>query len=189
MRDLHHETLPGQSGNRQTSKSSTGINPTWAGPDTPLTEVLDEDSKVRVPFPSAATLAAQEYLERIVRDPNLAPYLERVNSTHQETRLPRTTFPTALPRDVRVRIHAALTGTPQIIGGYAMASGSSRPNRVYVPAGSAWWCTLEGGDTHQGAATLRLLNNAHTLGEPREALFGFGHTLVGLGPTIEETNP
>ncbi|MEZ5584375.1 MAG: hypothetical protein R3F37_17915 [Candidatus Competibacteraceae bacterium] len=64
------------------------------------------------------------------------------------------------------------------------ASGHSRPNRAYVPAGSAWWITLEGGDETRRAAALRLLNNAHVLGEPKEAAFGYGHTLVGLGPKI-----
>jgi CRISPR-associated protein Cmr3 len=83
---------------------------------------------------------------------------------------------------VRLIIRAALTGPPETLGGYQMATGRSRPNRSFVPAGSSWLFRLEGGDEKTRAQALRQLHDKHVLGPAHEACFGFGHTLVGLGP-------
>ncbi|RKX59102.1 MAG: hypothetical protein DRP37_07040 [Thermodesulfobacteriota bacterium] len=85
-----------------------------------------------------------------------------------------------LPGRVQMKILAALTGPPVYFGGYAMATGRSRPNMPYAPAGSVWRFTLKGGDEKERAEALRLLNNSHTLAEDAEALFGYGHCLVGV---------
>jgi CRISPR-associated protein (Cas_Cmr3) len=91
-----------------------------------------------------------------------------------------------LPPDITIVIRGALTGSPAIIGGYQMATGHSRFNRKYLPAGSAWLFQLRGGDPQQRARFLLKLNNAHLLGPSEEAKFGFGHTFVGIGPQIKE---
>ncbi len=88
--------------------------------------------------------------------------------------------------DVTVTVEAALTGAPMTVGGFEMASGRPRPNRLYVPAGSVWLIRLDGGTPEARAATLRALNNHHPLGDPTEAAMGFGHTLVGRGPWSTE---
>lgn len=91
--------------------------------------------------------------------------------------------------DVAVTVEAALTGRPVTVGGFEMASGRPRPNRLYVPAGSAWLLRLDGGTPETRAATVRALNNRHPLGDPAEAAMGFGHTLVGRGPLTTEQGP
>lgn len=87
-----------------------------------------------------------------------------------------------LPGGVRPVFRAALTGPPVVIGGYAMVGSRPRPNLAYVPAGSAWLFGLEGGSADQRRAVLAILNDGHVLGDPEAARFGFGHTLVGIGP-------
>lgn len=86
------------------------------------------------------------------------------------------------PSGMRCELLAALTGRPVALGGYQMATGKSRANRLYVPAGSAWLFWLSGGAPKDRADFLQQLNNSHPLGPREEAAFGFGHTLVGLGP-------
>ncbi len=92
---------------------------------------------------------------------------------------------TRLPSGLKVKIHGALTGPPIIIGGYSMATGQSRSNRGFTPAGSVWWFSLAGGDATSRAQALRELNDSHALGSLKESAFGFGHCLVGLGPSVD----
>lgn len=94
-----------------------------------------------------------------------------------------------LPPGLRVDILAALTGRAQAIGGLEMASGRPRPNRLYVPAGSAWAFRVEGGTAAQRRHALSAMHDRHCLGEAAEAAMGFGHTLVGLGPLTTEDAP
>ncbi|MEZ5584378.1 MAG: hypothetical protein R3F37_17930 [Candidatus Competibacteraceae bacterium] len=64
MRHLRHEALHDRGAGYEDEKL-TGINLTWAGSDTALEDILDEDrKKIRVPFPSGATLAAQACWKR-----------------------------------------------------------------------------------------------------------------------------
>jgi CRISPR-associated protein Cmr3 len=84
--------------------------------------------------------------------------------------------------NARPRILAALTGRPVTLGGYQMATGQGRPNRLYVPAGSAWLIRIDGGTPESRAEVLRQLHNAHRMGDPNEAGFGCGHTVVGIAP-------
>ncbi|KYF57863.1 hypothetical protein BE04_20310 [Sorangium cellulosum] len=95
-----------------------------------------------------------------------------------------------LPGGVTVHVLAALTGPPRVIGGLLAASKVPRPNRSYWEAGSTWLFVLRGGGAGaSGAAArgeaLRRLNDAHVLGDRGEASFGYGHTLVGVGPTVD----
>ena len=86
----------------------------------------------------------------------------------------------------RVEALGMLSGPPSTIGGYRYADAATRPNRPYLPAGTCWLFRLHASDPKHGANALRRLNNAHPLGDPKEAAFGFGHTLVGLGYHADE---
>ncbi len=92
----------------------------------------------------------------------------------------------SLPGGVSMEILAALTGPPVYFGGYAMATGRSRPNQAYAPAGSTWWFALNGGNEKERAAALDTLNNSHALAGERESSFGYGHCLVGIGMRNKE---
>ena len=90
--------------------------------------------------------------------------------------------PDTVPPGVTLRSIAAFTGAPQTIGGWNMASTHWRPNQSYAPAGSVWLVQLKGGSPADRRHLLQALNNSHALGSPEEAVLGFGHILVGLGP-------
>lgn len=87
------------------------------------------------------------------------------------------------PRAVEVRVLASSTGAPRVIGGLEAASRRPRPNRSYWEAGSAWMFVLRGGSPAVRAEALRILNDAHVLGQDLVS-FGYGHTLVGVGPSV-----
>ena len=87
-----------------------------------------------------------------------------------------------LPEGVSLRCAVALTGPPVTLGGMDTARGRSRPNHAYVPPGSAWLIEVETDDDALHQETLQKLNDAHLLGDPEEARFGFGHTLIGIEP-------
>lgn len=88
--------------------------------------------------------------------------------------------------EVNVRVLGMLSAPPITLGGFRFAHGTSRPNRSYLPAGTCWLFRLEGGNAQSRGEVLRQLNHAHPLGDRAEAGFGFGYTLVGLGPQSEE---
>ncbi|MFC1642669.1 type III-B CRISPR module-associated Cmr3 family protein [Myxococcota bacterium] len=90
---------------------------------------------------------------------------------------------TPLPDGVKLEVRTALTGPPLTLGGFSLARGTARPNRVYVPAGSAWAVGLVGGTPHTRAQALRTLHDSHPFGPPEEAAMGFGHILAGRGPS------
>lgn len=91
----------------------------------------------------------------------------------------------SLPPDVVVHVEAALTGSPLVLGGFSLANGAARPNRLYAPAGSAWAIRLLGGTHDSRASALRALHNKHPFGSLEEAAMGFGHIVVGLGPSVD----
>ncbi|HSR51474.1 MAG TPA: type III-B CRISPR-associated protein Cas10/Cmr2, partial [Acidobacteriota bacterium] len=72
-----------------------GINPFWAGPEPPEA-VADQDGRVRVPFPSTAMLAAQDFLVELVRSTECRDLLKRVVKAHEKADLPRTSFARSL---------------------------------------------------------------------------------------------
>lgn len=93
------------------------------------------------------------------------------------------------PSGIALRVLGSLTGRPQILGGLEAASQRPRPNRSYWEAGSSWLVALQGGaDSEAGellrGRALKALNDAHFLGG-EEASFGYGHTVVGLGPKLD----
>jgi hypothetical protein len=89
------------------------------------------------------------------------------------------------PAAVEVCVLASMTGAPRVIGGLETASRRPRPNRSYWEAGSSWIFLLRGGTPAARAEALRVLNDAHALGR-EQASFGYGHTLVGVGPRVNE---
>jgi CRISPR type III-B/RAMP module-associated protein Cmr3 len=90
------------------------------------------------------------------------------------------------PADVQVCVLASMTGPARVIGGLEAVSKKPRPNRSCWDAGSAWLFVLRGGDSRTRASALRVLNNAHTLGRRNDTSFGYGHTLTGVGPKVNE---
>ncbi len=93
-------------------------------------------------------------------------------------------MPHAIAAAIKIKAIAAFNGAPRTLGGWDMAAGGSqwRANQSYAPAGSAWLIELAGGQPGQRRQALARLNNSHALGCPRDATFGFGHLLVGIGP-------
>jgi CRISPR-associated protein Cmr2 len=76
----------------------TGLNRVWASADIDLVDLLDKGNKVRVPFPSTATLAAQVFLGDITSNQVLQPALKRVVECANNAGIRQTSFPRALPR-------------------------------------------------------------------------------------------
>lgn len=87
-----------------------------------------------------------------------------------------------LPSGACIRCVLAMTAPPVIVGGIDTAKGTTRPNSAYIPAGSAWLLQIKGENKEHLKAILQALNNTHMVGDPEESCFGFGHTLVGIGP-------
>lgn len=73
-----------------------GLTAAWAGPETAMAEVLDEDDQLRVPFPSTATVATQAYLCAVATHPDLRAEVSEVVRCCRAARLARTTFVRAL---------------------------------------------------------------------------------------------
>ena len=89
---------------------------------------------------------------------------------------------------VKVRVRAAFVGPPEVHGGFRMASGVPRGNQMLVPAGSVWLIELTGGQPAERKSVLEALHGGYSLAHPENkderahAAFGFGRTLVGIGP-------
>ena len=81
--------------------------------------------------------------------------------------------------DVALTIHSAVLGKTQREGGWNMARHKPRPVRSLIPAGSAWYCSLDDGMEIEEAIT-RLLNAQ--IGEQGERCLGRGQLTVGLWP-------
>ena len=80
----------------------TGINPLWAGPAATLKSLGFGDDVPRVPFPSTATLAAQDYLEKICRNPDMRGCLQEVVDAWDAARLGWTGFARTLRTTARL---------------------------------------------------------------------------------------
>lgn len=91
------------------------------------------------------------------------------------------------PEGAYIRCVSAIIGSPLILGGMDMARGTTRPNHSFLPPGSAWLLEVKGTTESHCRQILNALNNSHLLGDPRQACFGFGHTLVGIGPEKKES--
>ncbi len=88
----------------------------------------------------------------------------------------------AVQESAYIRCISAITGPPVTLGGMDIAKGTTRGNQSYIPAGSAWLLEIKGENSRHLKEICNQLNNTHLLGDPDQACFGFGHTLVGIGP-------
>ncbi|MEO5378628.1 MAG: type III-B CRISPR-associated protein Cas10/Cmr2 [Magnetococcus sp. DMHC-6] len=104
-----------EAGNDKINKKLTALNPSWAGPSSDYNAIVDSGDEVRVPFPSTATLAAQNFLIKVVTTKELEPKLARVVALFKELNLPRTNFPRAL-----FRLSAAQLQTSNIGNAFLM---------------------------------------------------------------------
>ncbi|MCY0885129.1 MAG: hypothetical protein OWV35_04515 [Firmicutes bacterium] len=84
---------------------------------------------------------------------------------------------------IRLRLHAAVMDPPVREGGWDLARGRPVARRAYVPAGSSWYVTVEGGSGLEEAVS-RL--HGGMIGEETE--YGRGHLLAGCWP-LEEGCP
>ncbi|MEO5367096.1 MAG: type III-B CRISPR-associated protein Cas10/Cmr2 [Magnetococcus sp. WYHC-3] len=73
------------------------FNNLWAGMASPET-MRDNDNEMRVPFPAAATIAAQAFIAQVAGDMNFRDAIDGVVHACGQAELPRTSFPRALPR-------------------------------------------------------------------------------------------
>lgn len=78
--------------------SAQVFNRLWIGMATPPEEVRDRDGELRLPFPSAATIAAQKFIEEVADSRDCRAELENVVRAAAAADQPRTSFPRALPR-------------------------------------------------------------------------------------------
>ncbi len=91
------------------------FNRLWIGPRARFEEVADEHHlsekrKIRVPFPSTATVAAQKYLAWLVEEPRLEAELAAVVAACRNARRAQTSFPRVLPRLAQAHHKASATG-------------------------------------------------------------------------------
>lgn len=77
--------------------------------------------------------------------------------------------------DVPLRIHAAVIGKAQREGGWDLMQGAPRPVRSLIPAGSAWYCTVENGDI------ANALTQLHRCRIGREDTHRLGRGLLAAG--------
>ena len=99
-----------EAGKDPVKKELTGINKIWAGMNAPYDEVVYRDGRIRVPFPSTAAIAAQRYLEKIVSDGSLEPFLRDVVEAFEQVDMGRTAFADSLPRMKAASEKAASAG-------------------------------------------------------------------------------
>ncbi len=73
------------------------FNHVWAGTN-PEDRYRDRDEKLRVPFPSTATVAAQRFIAAVLKDTALRPQLDALLAACDAAGLERTSFARSLPR-------------------------------------------------------------------------------------------
>ena len=121
-------------------------------------------------------------------DGNVRVWLYLASPVHIDKDQDRPRVHTGAVPGVEVRVRAAFVGPPEVHGGFSMASGASRGNRMLVPAGSVWLIDLAGSRPDERAAILGGLHGGYPLADPSDenatahAAFGFGRILVGIGP-------
>lgn len=138
--------------------------------------------------PDWAHILAGEHLPKAVPD-GARFWLLAITPARIEEDVRHPKLDARIPAGVRVEPRAALTGRAVTLGGYDMVARAPRANRLYVPAGSAWLIEVRGGSDATRREALLAMHNRHPLGHRDDAAFGFGHTLVGLGPRTTEEGP
>lgn len=84
---------------REQSDPELVFNRVWIGPDpNAIDDLRDRDGKLRVPFPSSATVAAQAFVDAILKDASLRQHVTKLLDACRRARLERTSFPRSLPR-------------------------------------------------------------------------------------------
>lgn len=78
----------------------------------------------------------------------------------------------------QVEVRAAVLGRPIVLGGLELRKHTPKPNRAFVPAGSAWRVRLRCADAAGMRTALRFLHHACTVGAPSERPFGCGRTWI-----------
>ena len=74
------------------------FNHLWIGIGIDPKGMRDRDDRLRMPFPAAATIAAQVFIQKVITDPDCASELDAVVRACRSARLPCTSFPRSLPR-------------------------------------------------------------------------------------------
>jgi CRISPR-associated protein Cmr3 len=122
-------------------------------------------------------------LERSSRDKHTFAWLVALTPTRIDDPQ-RPDLSAIKPPGITLSVRGAILDKPLVIGGYKISEHRSRPNRAYIPGGSAWLLELSGGSLDARLDVLRRLHAVHPLGPREEARFGFGLTVVGLAPTL-----
>lgn len=134
--------VPSRQDKDTTAISTHGLTAAWAGPNTPIDEVLDDDNELRVPFPSMATMAAQNYLCTVVTREDLSPFVAEVVRCCERANLPRTTFVRALRSIAEVsektdsmgrrflEYEAGLTAFPEALASYISRAAQGESKEV-----------------------------------------------------------
>jgi CRISPR-associated protein Cmr2 len=74
------------------------FNRLWGGMNSRLDEIRDDDGELRVPFPATATVAAQDFIARLLRAGRYKSEMTDVVSACRKAGLEKTSFARALPR-------------------------------------------------------------------------------------------
>ena len=82
---------------KKDSQEIGSFNRLWAGVKAEFSKFADDDGEIRVPFPSTSTIAAQKFVETVVQG-GFAAEIAGIVDACESLRLPRTSFPRALPR-------------------------------------------------------------------------------------------
>jgi CRISPR-associated protein Cmr3 len=80
--------------------------------------------------------------------------------------------------DLPLRIHAGVIGKAQREGGWDLMAGAPRPVRSLIPAGSAWYCTVEDGDIANALTHL----HGSRIGHEDTHRLGRGLLAAGIWP-------
>ena len=88
---------------------SQGFNQIWVGAGRAIDRERDGDGRLRTPFPSTVSIAAQEYLQELADNfDKFSKFMNAIVSLHNRLNIQRSSFPRALPR-----IAAALKREPR----------------------------------------------------------------------------
>lgn len=80
--------------------------------------------------------------------------------------------------DCRVEVLAAVLGAPIVVGGLDATTGAPKPNRPFLPAGSAWRIRVTGPTPAARHGALLALHHQTTLGAAGDRSFGCGRTWI-----------
>lgn len=85
--------------------------------------------------------------------------------------------------DVKLRIHAGVIGKAQREGGWDLMRNMPRPVRSLIPAGSAWYCTVDDNDGDIASALAVL--HGRQIGSEETQRLGRGLLAAGIWPKLD----